>query len=383
LIPLIDIQAQNLELEAGLVEAFTQVLRSGRYIMGQEVPAFESEITRFTGAKHAIGVSSGTDAILLALMALGIGPGDEVLCPTYTFFATAGSIARVGAVPVFVDADLATFNLDCSDAARKITARTKAIIPVHLFGQCVDLDQVRNLASMHDLYIIEDAAQSLGATYRNQFAGTMGSFGTFSFFPSKNLGALGDAGMVVTNDDSLAERARLLRTHGSSVRYYHKLIGANFRLDTVQAAFLRVKLAQFPRYTARRRFNADYYSERLAGMDGVVFSGQVEGDSKIVLPAACSGNGHTWNQFTIRVPRRRDTMRAHLTSFGIGTEIYYPIPMHRQECFRFLLTGDVGRMCPNADRLASEALSLPVYPELTGSQLDEVIGAISSGLQLS
>ena len=230
-VPLLDVNAQNLPLERELNEAFLRVLRSGQFIMGPDVGAFEAEVAKFAGVKHAIGVSSGTDAILLALMALDIKAGDEVLCPTFTFFATAGCIARAGAFPVFVDADPITFNVDVADAGRKVTARTKAIIPVHLFGQSANMDAVMELAGKHNLTVIEDGAQSLGARYRGRHVGSIGTFGTYSFFPSKNLGALGDAGMVVANDDALAEKARLLRTHGSKPKYYHKLVGANFRLD--------------------------------------------------------------------------------------------------------------------------------------------------------
>src|SRR5688572_8975611 len=286
-VPLLDVNAQNLPLERELNEAFLRVLRTGQFCMGPDVGAFEGELAKFAGLKHAIGLSSVTDAILLALMALDIKAGDEVLCPTFTFFATAGCIARAGATPVFVDADPLTFNLDVADAAKKITPKTKAIIPVHLFGQSANMDAVMELARKHKLAVIEDAAQSLGAKYNGRSVGSIGTFGTYSFFPSKNLGALGDAGMVVANDDALAEKARLLRTHGAKPKYYHKLVGANFRLDSIQAAFLRVKLPHYNDYTKRRKANAAYYTEKLSKIPGVALaSDSAEGSAKIILPVA-------------------------------------------------------------------------------------------------
>lgn len=410
-VPLLDVNAQNLPLEAELTAAFQQVLRSGQFIMGPDIPALEQEIAQMTGAKHAIGVSSGTDAILLALMALGIGPGDEVLCPTFTFFATAGCIGRVGATPLFVDADPHTFNLDVTDAAGKVTSRTKAIIPVHLFGQCADMDAVMALAAEHKLAVIEDAAQSLGAMYKGRGAGAIGDFGTYSFFPSKNLGALGDAGLVVTSDDALADKARLLRTHGSRPKYFHQHIGGNFRLDSLQAAFLRVKLPQYHGYTARRQANAAFYTEKLSKLPGVVLAAEAvtnqgaetrnQDSIRLVLPVAfpCSsarstlevftsnfeprtsnlGSVHIWNQYTLRVPGpgRRDALRKHLAARGIGHEIYYPAPMHRQECFAYLGARD---SCPVATRLADEVLSIPIFPELTEAQRREVADALSAFL---
>jgi dTDP-4-amino-4,6-dideoxygalactose transaminase len=379
-VPLLDVNAQNLPIEKELTEAFSRVLRSGQFIMGPDVTAFEAEVAQFVGAKHAIGVSSGTDAILLALMALGIGPGDEVLCPTFTFFATAGCVSRTGATPVFVDADPISFNLDMADAARKVTARTKAIIPVHLFGQSADMDAVMELAQKHNLAVIEDAAQSLGAKYRGRSVGSIGTFGTYSFFPSKNLGALGDAGMVVSNDDALAEKARLLRTHGSKPKYYHKLVGANFRLDSIQAAFLRVKLPHYNEYTKRRKANAAFYTEKLSKLPGVALAGDgADSSARLILPVAQPHCDHIWNQFTIRVPGggRRDAFRKHLTDLGIGSEIYYPVPMHEQECFAFC---SAKSNCPTAAQLAQEVISVPIYPELQTPQLGEVIEAIANFL---
>src|SRR5580658_2762091 len=266
---LLDLKAQNGALEPELHEAFLRVLRSGHFILGAEVERFERALAEFTGAKYALGVSSGTDAILVALMALGIGPGDEVLCPTFTFFATAGCVARVGAKPVFVDSCPVCFNLDLRDAARRITPRTKAILPVHLFGQAAEMDAVLELARQHGLRVIEDAAQAMGATYRGRQVGTLGDFGTISFFPTKNLGALGDAGAVLTNDAALFERAKILRMHGMEPKYHHQVVGGNFRLDALQAALLSVKLPHFDGYTAARRRNAALYTERLAQLPGV------------------------------------------------------------------------------------------------------------------
>ena len=379
-VPLLDVNAQNLPLERELTEAFSRVLRSGHFIMGPDVTTFEAEVAKFVGTKHAIGASSGTDAILLALMALGIGPGDEVLCPTFTFFATAGCIARAGAKPVFVDADPLTFNVDVADAARKVTSKTKAIIPVHLFGQSAEMDAVMELARKHNLAVIEDGAQSLGAKHNSRHVGSIGTFGTYSFFPSKNLGALGDAGMVVSSDDALAEKARLLRTHGSKPKYYHKLVGANFRLDSVQAAFLRVKLPHYNEYTKRRKSNAGFYTEKLSKLPGVALASDGDAGAKLILPVAHPKCDHIWNQYTLRLPGagRRDAFKKHLADSGIGTEIYYPVPMHEQECFAYC---DAKETCPTASRLAQEVISIPIYPELQPSQLAEVVEVITAFLK--
>lgn len=367
MVPLLDVNAQNLPLEQEMAEAFGRIFRSGQFILGPDVGAFEAEVASCLGVKHALGVSSGTDALLLALMALGIGPGDEVLCPSFTFFATAGSVARVGATPVFVDSDLETYNIDVQDAARKITPRAKAIMPVHLFGQCADMDAVNALAAEHKLRVIEDAAQSFGAKYKGRQSGTMGDFGAYSFFPTKNLGALGDAGMLVTHDDALAERARILRVHGSSPKYYHKCIGGNFRIDTVQAAFLRVKLTRLEGYNRARKANAQHYTQELS----ILGAGP---DAPLVLPQEADFGEHIWNQYTLRVrgTGRRDALRSRLQKEGIGTEIYYPVPLHGQECFRHLAQPP----CPNAAKLAGEVLSIPVYPELAARQREEVAKTI-------
>jgi dTDP-4-amino-4,6-dideoxygalactose transaminase len=365
-IPLLDLKPQNSALEPELHEAFWRVLRSGQFILGPEVEQFERALAGFTGARYALGVSSGTDAILVALMTLGIGPGDEVLCPSFTFFATAGCIARVGATPVFIDSLPDSFNLDLRDAALRITPRTKAIVPVHLFGQAADMEGVLELARQHGLRVIEDAAQALGATCRGRQVGTFGEFGAISFFPSKNLGALGDAGALLTNDDELFQRSRVLRQHGMEPKYYHAAVGGNFRLDALQAAFLGVKLPHLPGYAAARGRHAALYQERLAPLAGA-----------LILPAVSPRNGPVWNQYTVRVPGagRRDAMRAHLAACGIGAEIYYPVPLHEQACFAHL--GYRPEEFPVAHRLAGEVLSLPVFPELEVAALEEVCRAIT------
>ncbi len=387
---LLDLKAQNNALEPELQEAFLRVLHSGHFILGPEVERFERALAEFTGAKYALGISSGTDAILLALMALGIGPGDEVLCPSFTFFATAGCVARVGATPVFVDSCPVCFNLDVRDAARRITPSTKAIIPVHLFGQAAEMDGVLELARQHDLRVIEDAAQAMGATYRGRQVGTLGDFGTVSFFPTKNLGALGDAGALLTNDAALFERAKILRMHGMNPKYYHQVVGGNFRLDALQAAFLSVKLPHFNGYTDARRRNAALYTERLAKLPGVELARAEDcgcakacdstTSARVVLPVAYPHNGPIWNQYTLRVigAGPRDALRAHLTSRGIGSEIYYPLPLHEQACFAQL--GAKPEDFPWAHRLAGEVLSLPIYPEIPADHIGQACAVIAEFL---
>ncbi len=376
---LLDLKPQHTALEPELQAAFLRVLRSGYFILGPEVDKFERSLAEFTGAKHALGVSSGTDAILIALMALGIGPGDEVICPSFTFFATAGCVSRLGARPVFVDCSPVSFNLDLDDVARKITPRTKAIIPVHLFGQAAEMDGLLELARQHGLRVIEDAAQAMGATYRGRQVGTFGDFGTISFFPTKNLGALGDAGVVLTNDTALYERIKILRMHGMNPKYYHEFVGGNFRIDALQAAMLSVKLPHFNGYTAARRRNAALYTERLAQVPGVKIAGPetLKSDARLVLPVAYPHNGHIWNQYTLRVigAGRRDALRAHLAARGVGSEIYYPLPLHEQACFAEL--GCQAEDLPWTHRLSGEVLSLPIYPEIPGEQIEQVCAAIA------
>lgn len=387
-VPLLDPKPQNLPLEPQLTEAFLRVLRSGHYILGAELDRFEAATAEILGVRHALGLSSGTDAILLALMALGIGPGDEVVVPSFTFFATGGCVSRVGATPVFADVCPVCFNLDPADLVRRLTPRTRAIIPVHLFGQAAELDALRAVAEPRGLPIIEDAAQAFGAGYRGRPVGGFGAFGTFSFFPSKNLGGFGDSGLLTTNDDALADKARLLRTHGARPKYYHHLIGANFRMDPLQAALLAVKLPHHRSYSDRRRENAADYTRRLGALPGVVVpppgcpcSGGTPATStqpaRLVLPVAKAPSDHIWNQYTVRVPGagRRDALRAHLTERGIGSEIYYPVPLHAQPCFDAAGTRPPGLAV--SDQLAAEVLSLPVFPELTPAHRDEVVAALA------
>ena len=392
-VPLLDLKEQNLELEAALTDAFQRILRSGHYIMGPELDRFEVAAAQALGVKHALGVSSGTDAILLALMALGIGPGDEIIVPSFTFFATAGCVARLGATPIFADVCPVCFNLHADEITRLVTPRTKAVMPVHLFGQAADMDAILATAAKHGLRVIEDAAQAFGSTYNGKPVGGLGDFGTYSFFPSKNLGGLGDSGLLVTQDDALADRARLLRVHGARPKYYHHAIGANFRMDPLQAAFLAAKLPMSERYCASRNANAAEYTQRLSRFDGVVVA---DADScarnagslvpakaaapRLILPVVCAGRNHIWNQFTVRVtgPGRRDALRQHLTERGIGSEIYYPVPLHLQPCFTS--PGKSPAPLPVSEALAGEVMSLPIYPELKQAQRDEVVGAIKSFL---
>lgn len=369
-VPLLDLNQQNQPLAAELKDTFARVLDSSQFILGPEVTEFERQVAAGVGATHAIGVSSGTDALLLSLMALGIGPGDEVLCPSFTFFATAGSVSRTGAIPVFIDSLDDDFNLDLENAARRVTDKTKAIIPVHLFGQAADMDAVQRLASAHDLMVLEDAAQSMGTQFGEKKAGTMGDLCAFSFFPSKNLGGFGDGGMITTNDDALAERVRILRVHGGAPKYYHKAIGGNFRLDPLQAALLRAKLGHLPVYIAKRRANAATYLERLSESTPVR-------EGRLLLPSEMSGRTHTWNQFTIRVTNgKRDALMEHLAANQIGSAIYYPVSLHRQECFSNL--AGVEARLPICEKMADEVLSIPIYPELSTEQIDHVINTIAN-----
>lgn len=371
-VPLFDIKPQNHALATELQAAFARVLASGQFILGPEVQNFERQCAEYLGVKHALGVSSGTDAILLALMALGIGPGDEVICPSFTFFATAGCVTRTGAKPVFCDVQADTFNLDVADAARRITPRTKAIMPVHLYGQAADMTALNELARQHGIKVIEDACQAVGATQGGKHVGSLGDFGAFSFFPTKNLGAFGDAGLLTTNDDSLARQATLLRNHGAHPKYYHQFVGGNFRLDAVQAALLAVKLPLLDDFARKRTANAARYTEHFARLPGVV--------TRLLLPTAWPGNGHTWNQYTLRLPGagRREALREWLAARQIGTEIYYPVPLHAQACFAAV--GQTDADFPVSARLAGEVLSIPIFPELTLAQQDEVIAAVGDFL---
>jgi len=365
-VPLLDLQAQYRPLREDILAAMTRVADSQRFIMGPEIEGLERELARMLDIRHAIAVSSGTDALLLPLMALGITHGDEVVTSSYSFFATAGCIARLGARPVLVDIDPVTFNIDTDQIEAAMTPRTKAILPVHLFGQSADLDPIMRLAEEKDVPVIEDAAQAIGATYHARPVGGIGAFGCFSFFPSKNLGAFGDAGLVTTNDDELAKRARLLRTHGMEPKYYHHLVGANFRMDALQAAILRVKAPHLAAWTEGRRTNAARYRElfREAGLVDA-----------IKLPPEPYDRRHIYNQFVIQMPER-DALKRHLDEQGIGNEIYYPVPFHLQPCFAVLgyRRGDF----PKAEKAANQSLAIPIYGELTLEQQQAVVSVIQS-----
>jgi dTDP-4-amino-4,6-dideoxygalactose transaminase len=378
-VPLLDLQAQYRPIRDEILAAMTRVADSQRFIMGPEVDALERELGELLGIKHAISVSSGTDAVLLALMALDIGPGDEVITPTYSFFATAGCVSRVGARPVLVDIDPVTFNIDVTQAIDAISPRTKAIIPVHLFGQSADLDPLIEAAQRAGVAIVEDAAQAIGATYHDRPLGGIGALGCFSFFPSKNLGAFGDAGLVTTNDDQLAARARLLRTHGMQPKYYHHVVGANFRMDALQAAILRVKAPHLAAWTEARRRNAATYRElfREAGLVGAPPPRGLTplAASQILLPVEPTDRLHIYNQFVIRTADR-DALKRHLDEQGIGNEIYYPVPFHLQPCFADL--GYAAGAFPHAERAALETLAIPIFGELTRPQQEHVVSGIAA-----
>ena len=368
-VPLLNLHAQYEPLRGELLTAIARVCDSQRFILGPEVDAFEAEVAAAIGVGHAIGVSSGTDALLAAMMAIGVGPGDEVVTSTYSFFATAGCIVRLGARPVLVDIDPVTYNLDPGAVAAAVTPKTKAIIPVHLFGQSADLDPILAVAQRVGARVIEDACQAIGARYKDRPVGAIGDLGCFSFFPSKNLGAFGDAGLVTTNDADLARRVRVMRAHGAQVKYHHDQVGGNFRLDALQAAVLRVKLPHLPGWTSGRQLNAERYRALFRGAD----PGQ-----RVRLPAEAPYATHIYNQFAIRVPRR-DELRAFLESNGIGTEVYYPVPFHLQRCFADL--GYAPGAFPEAEAAAAESLALPIYAELTNDQLRRVVDGVTGFLE--
>jgi dTDP-4-amino-4,6-dideoxygalactose transaminase len=372
MVPLLDVGRGNQPLREEFLAAIARVIDSGRFLHGPEVGDFERSIAAICEVEHAIGCASGSDALLLALMALDVGPGDEVLVPSFTFFATASAVTRVGARPVFVDIDPTTFNMDPHLVARGITSATKAIIPVHLFGQCAEMDPILEIARRHKLHVIEDVAQAIGATCHGRKAGAMGDIGCLSFYPTKNLGAFGDGGMLTTRSGKLAERLRLLAAHGMSPRYYHREIGINSRLDTIQAAILGVKVKYLAEWSAARSANAARYWQLFTqrGIEG-----------QLALPQSQPGFGHVWNQYTIRVPRGgRDELKAHLARHGVGSEIYYPVPLHLQECFASLgcRRGDL----PVTEQAADEVLSLPIFPELTDAELQTVVLRLEEALSL-
>lgn len=365
-VPLLDLSEQNQKLRPEIEAALGRVLDTNSFILGGEVKALEEELAAYCNTKHAIGCASGSDALLLAMMALDVGAGDEVITTPYSFFATVSSITRLGAIPVFVDIDPETFNLDITQVESKITSRTKAVQPVHLYGQCADMSALRNVCEKHSIPIVEDAAQAIGAEENGIRAGAMSEIGCFSFYPSKNLGGMGDGGFMTTNDDELAEKLFALRVHGSKERYYHKWVGLNSRLDGFQGAVLRVKLPHLDEWSDKRKQNSDRYKQLF------VDAGLSE---QIVLPFERENCRHIYNQFVVRVPNRRDELREFLTTNEVGTDIYYPVPLHLQECFAFLgyKFGDL----PVSETAAKETLALPIYPELKPSQQDYVVEKIA------
>lgn len=360
-VPLLDLKAQYHSIKGEVDAAIAEVMESQHFILGPKVEECEKAIARYCGCAHAIGMSSGSDALLACLMAENIGPGDEVITTSYTFFATAGAIARLGATPVFVDIDPVTYNLDTARVASRVTNKTRAIIPVYLYGQMADMDSVMHVAEKCGLIVIEDAAQAIGARYRGRPAGTIGHYGCFSFFPSKNLGAAGDGGMVVTNDAQRADKLRVLRGHGAKPKYHHKIIGGNFRLDAIQAAIVSAKLPHLDDWTAARQRNAKQY-------DGLLSEAGVP----VGLPKVTTDR-HIFNQYVIRTSKR-DELQAHLQKNGVGTEVYYPVPMHLQDCFAYL--GHTVGAFPESERASKETLALPIHPELTESQAVYVVDCI-------
>ncbi len=362
-VPMIDLGAQYASIRGEIDAAVAEVFATQGFVGGPKVAGLEAEIARFTGAEHALAVASGTDALLLFLRAIGVNPGDEVITTTFSFFATAGTIANAGAIPVFVDIDPATYTMDVDQIASRITGRTRAIVPVHLYGQCADMDPILRIAAKHSLHVIEDAAQALGARYHGRNACTLGDSAAVSFYPTKNLGGAGDGGMVLTRHADIAERVGLLRAHGSDTTYYHRIVGTNSRLDALQAAVLLAKLPHLERWNAARRERAAYYSQRFAEVP------------EVVVPIEADGNYHVYHQYVIRVPRR-DKAREALKERGIGSAVFYPVPLHAQECFRSL--GYAESDCPHAAQACREVLALPMYPELTETQQDEVVEAITA-----
>jgi dTDP-4-amino-4,6-dideoxygalactose transaminase len=365
-VPLLDLAAQYAPIRDAVVEAVTRVVDTRKFILGPEVESFEAEVAAYLGAPHAIGVSSGTDALLVVMMALGLGPGDEVIVPTYSFFATAGCVSRTGATPVLVDIDPVSYNLDVEAVRRAITPRTRAVVPVHLYGQAAEMTPLLALAAEHGLEIIEDAAQALGATFEGRALGTLGRFGCFSFYPSKNLGAAGDAGLVTVADDEMAARVRLLRVHGAERTYHHEAVGGNFRMAAIQAAVLRVKLPHLDSWTEARRRNADRYRQ--------LFAARAPG-VPVQLPVELPGRRHIYNQFVVRA-RQRDALKDYLRANGVGSEIYYPVPFHLQPCFADL--GVPAGALPESERAAAETLALPIYSELTAAQQQYVVETIAA-----
>jgi dTDP-4-amino-4,6-dideoxygalactose transaminase len=370
-VPLLDLKAQYAAIREEIRAAVEEVLESQHFILGPKVNECEELIAHYSGCAHGIGVSSGSDALLICLMAEGIGPGDDVLTTPYTFFATGGAVARVGARPVFVDICPRTYNIDPQQLTDRITPQTKAIIPVHLYGQCAAMEPIMDLAARRNLLVIEDAAQAIGAEIGGRRAGSMGTYGCLSFFPSKNLGAAGDAGMVVTQDAARAEKLRVLRAHGSKPKYYHALVGGNFRLDALQAAIVSAKFRHLEAWTAARQANAQRYRQLFAA------AGLAE-DPRLQLPYALPDGRHIYNQFVIRL-RERDALQCYLKEQGVATEVYYPVPLHLQKCFAYLghREGDF----PVSEAAARQTLALPVYPELADAQARYVVDCVAAFLR--
>jgi len=386
-VPLLDLKPQYLSLKKELDDAVLRVAESQYFILGPEVEKMEKEFCDYLGCKYAIGVSSGTDALLLALMAINVGPGDEVIVPTYSFFATAGVVSRLNAMPVLADIDPVTFNINPEDVKRKITSKTKAIIPVHLYGQSADMEPLMKIAKEKNIFIIEDAAQAIGTEYKDgKCVGTIGDIGCFSFFPSKNLGGYGDGGLVTTNNDELAYMIRIKRVHGGEKKYYHKVIGGNFRIDALQSAVLRVKLPHLDKWSEKRRTNAEHYKEIFIKYGLAEDTGKIKFDdkNKVLLPKAFYKNlpnvknYHIYNQYIIRT-QKRDELKKFLTENEIGNEIYYPVPFHQQDCFLDLnyKAGDF----PEAEKASLTSLALPIYPELTKEQQEFVVKKIKEFIQ--
>ena len=368
-VPLLDINRGNRPHREEFIEALTGVLDSGRFLFGPDVVGLEREVAAYSQVDNAVGCASGSDALLLALMSLGIGPGDEVIVPSFTFFASVSCITRLGATPIFADIQADTFNVDPAKIEAAITVNTKAIIPVHLFGQCAQIDRICQIAGNRDIPVIEDAAQAIGAAYHSRPAGSWGQIGCFSFYPTKNLGGMGDGGMMTTGDAATADRLRLFAGHGMRPRYYHQVVGINSRLDTFQAAVLRIKLRHLAAAVESRRTHAARYDRLLSEM-------RLTDEERIVLPAQDPSAFHVWNQYAIRVTGgRRDSLRAYLSERGVGSEIYYPVPMHRQECFADLKVDREALV--ETERASEEVLNLPIFPSLTEAEQHRVVESIA------
>ena len=367
-VPLLDVPRANAPLRDEIIAAITIVVDSGRFLFGPDVQKLEAECARRSGTKHGVGCASGSDALLLSLMALDIKPGDEVICPSFTFFATASPVSRLGATPVFVDIDPVTFNIDPAALEAAITPNTKAVIPVHLFGQCADMPRIMEICNRTGLAVIEDAAQAIGANIEGRVAGSWGQVGCISFYPTKNLGGFGDGGMLITNDADFEDRLRLFAGHGMRPRYHHQVIGINSRLDTIQAATLNVKMKHLESANIARQQNAQLYAALFddAGLE-----------ADIVLPQAIYGTGHVWNQYTVRVKNgQRDSLKEFLAERNIGTEIYYPIPVHAQECYQS--RPNIAMDLTETNRAADEVLSLPIFPELEEAEIQAVVASVTS-----